>query len=321
MKPVQVVGIGHPVINLGIAIDRLPETNLPARRLGMTWQVGGKIATAMSCIARLGFSSAIAGRAASDVIQYVRRDLAVDGVNTDYLLEQSSADAYFTVCLAERATGNRSFLSAPQPVQDLRTDELPRKLIENAEFLYLWNSTEADFAAARLCKAAGRQLVFDADTFSPEIESLLPLTDHFIASEYYYEALFGKSENYEINLKEIWKRQGGGKVVIVTLGSRGLAGVDESGLFFTQKTFAVNVKDSTGAGDVFHGAYTAGRLAGMDTRAAARFGCAVSAIKCTQLGCRTGLPTMGNALAFMDGKPLNEAELNERARLWARLPF
>ena len=49
MTPVQVVGLGHPVINLGIAVDKLPESDHPANRLGMTWQVGGKIATAMSC--------------------------------------------------------------------------------------------------------------------------------------------------------------------------------------------------------------------------------------------------------------------------------
>ena len=86
MTPVQVVGLGHPVINLGIAVDKLPESDHPANRLGMTWQVGGKIATAMSCITRLGFSSAIVGRAAADALPYIRRDLAIDGVDTSHLL-------------------------------------------------------------------------------------------------------------------------------------------------------------------------------------------------------------------------------------------
>ena len=83
----------------------------------------------------------------------------------------------------------------------------------------------------------------------------------------------------------------------------------------------MTVVDTTGAGDVFHGAYTAGRLAGMDAREAARFGSAVSAIKCTRLGCRAGLPTMENALSFLREGRFDEAELEERCRHWEKLPF
>ncbi|MCI9528658.1 MAG: carbohydrate kinase family protein [Angelakisella sp.] len=320
MTPVQVVGLGHPVINLGIAVDKLPESDHPANRLGMTWQVGGKIATAMSCITRLGFSSAIVGRAAADALPYIRRDLAIDGVDTSHLLADPTAQAYFTVSLAERATGGRSFLSAPAPVADLAPEELDEAFLKSARFLYLWGTGEADLTAAGWCREAGGQLVFDADTYHPGIEAILPFTHHFIASEYVYQALFGQSADYQENLRRLWERQGKG-VVIVTLGARGLAGIDEQGSFFREEAFPVTVVDTTGAGDVFHGAYTAGRLAGMDAREAARFGSAVSAIKCTRLGCRAGLPTMENALSFLREGRFDEAELEERCRHWEKLPF
>ena len=162
--------------------------------------------------------------------------------------------------------------------------------------------------------------MFDADTYHPGIEAILPFTPHFIASEYVYRALFGQSADYQENLRRLWARQGKG-VVIVTLGARGLAGIDEQGSFFREQAFPVTVVDTTGAGDVFHGAYTAGRLAGMDAREAARFGSAVSAIKCTRLGCRAGLPTMENALSFLREGRFDEAELEERCRHWEKLPF
>lgn len=321
MNPVQVVGIGHPVINLGIAIDRLPESNLPANRLGMTWQVGGKIATAMSCISRLGFSSAIIGHVSSDAAVYVHRDLAVDGVDTSHLSEDPDAEPYFTVSLAESETGGRSFLSAPQPVRDLEASELDRELIARAEFLYLWSAGAAERAAAQIILAHGGQIVFDADTFSPEIEGLLPFIQHFIASEFYYRSLFGDSDAFEKNLHTIWEKQARNGVVIVTLGAQGLVGIDECGIFFRQETFSVPVVDTTGAGDVFHGAYTAGRLAGMNAQQAARLGCAVSSIKCTRLGCRAGLPTMESAVSLIQNGTWNETVLDERCRRWSKLPF
>lgn len=317
----DVIGIGHPVINLGIAIDHLPQTNQAARRLGMTWQVGGKVATALSCICRLGYQGAIAGRVAQSAAAYVKNDLERDGVDTSHLLEQFDAQSYLTISLAEQETGGRSFLSTPQTVRDLTPDELGKAFVQSAKYFYAWVADPLCRTAMQWCREVGGQTVFDADTFSPEIEAILPLTDHLIASEFYYRKLFGHSREYEANLRALSARQGSGKVTIVTFGSDGLIGLDESGNFFTLPCFPTSVQDSTGAGDVFHGAYVAGRLSGRSAMEASRLASATAAIKCTRLGCRAGLPTMEQVLAFMEGRAFDASELDARAERYSKLPF
>jgi sugar/nucleoside kinase (ribokinase family) len=59
------------------------------------------------------------------------------------------------------------------------------------------------------------------------------------------------------------------------------------------------VIDTTGAGDVFHGAFLVGLQHGWPLRDIVSFSSAVSALKCTQLGGRAGIPTMAEALAFL----------------------
>lgn len=97
--------------------------------------------------------------------------------------------------------------------------------------------------------------------------------------------MFGELD-YEAGCRRLMTA--GPSTVIVTLGSRGSVGLTEQDGFFKTESFQVPVRDTTGAGDVFHGAYIVGLLEGMNAPECARFASAVSAIKCTCFGGRTG---------------------------------
>lgn len=68
---------------------------------------------------------------------------------------------------------------------------------------------------------------------------------------------------------------------------------------FHTPAFQVDVVDTTGAGDVFHGAYIVAMMHGWTPRQCALFSTAVSAIKCTRLGGRAGIPTFEQTMAFL----------------------
>jgi len=57
--------------------------------------------------------------------------------------------------------------------------------------------------------------------------------------------------------------------------------------------------DTSGAGDVFHGAFAYGIALGYDLRANLRFASAVAALKCRSLGGRAGIPTMDEVREFL----------------------
>ena len=74
---------------------------------------------------------------------------------------------------------------------------------------------------------------------------------------------------------------------------------------FHVPAYPVEVVDTTGAGDVFHGAYIVGMLHGWDLRTVARFSTAVSALKCTRLGGRGPIPTYAQVAAFLREQDVN----------------
>jgi sulfofructose kinase len=74
----------------------------------------------------------------------------------------------------------------------------------------------------------------------------------------------------------------------MTLGAHG-ALARENGRFCYAPAYVVNAVDTTGAGDVFHGAFCYAVLQGMPMRHALDFSNAMAALNCTALGARGGI--------------------------------
>ena len=90
----------------------------------------------------------------------------------------------------------------------------------------------------------------------------------------------------------------GMKVAAMTLGAHGsLARCD--GRFHYSPAFVVNCVDTTGAGDVFHGAFCYAVLQGMPMRDALEFSNAMAALNCTALGARGGVRGLDEIRALM----------------------
>ena len=90
------------------------------------------------------------------------------------------------------------------------------------------------------------------------------------------------------------------QVVVVTCGEQGgyyrAADAEEVRHF---AAFAVRTVDTTGCGDVFHGAYAAALARGLALTERLRFAAAAAALKATQPGAQKGIPTRGEVEAFL----------------------
>jgi len=86
--------------------------------------------------------------------------------------------------------------------------------------------------------------------------------------------------------------------VVVTSGDKGGFCISDEGEF-VYPSLAVEVVDTTGAGDVFHGAFDYGILRGWDLREVVRFSSAVAALKCRELGGRSGIPSLKQVRRFL----------------------
>ncbi len=321
----DVIALGMPVMDLLMRLDRLPTYNQGSHTIDSSWQYGGKVASAMAAVARLGRSGGIVGPIGGVSGQYIKKDFERHGLDTSRMVEsEDGSESPLSICLADESTGGRSFLGVAgvARVSMPPVEKLDRAYLTQGKYLLISGGEAGSAVAAQWCREAGVPVVIDADGYTDEIRALLPLIDHFIPSEFFYEHIFGDDKDYEKNLRDLRAEQKNERATtIVTLGERGVAGIDESGNFFTTPAYQVKVVDTTGAGDVFHGAYIVGLLEGLSVKDSCLFASAVSAIKCTRLGGRAGIPTMDVTRRFMETGQIDYSEIDERVEYYRRMPF
>jgi sugar/nucleoside kinase (ribokinase family) len=128
----------------------------------------------------------------------------------------------------------------------------------------------------------------------------LPLIDFIISSSSFPERLTG-----EPDLRAALKRLAGatGSIfVAATLGSEGVLAYFQ-GRYIHSPAFSVECRDTTGAGDAFHGGFIYGLLAGYGVEETLRFANAVAGLKCRALGARTALPSMLEVKTLLAEQP------------------
>ena len=142
----------------------------------------------------------------------------------------------------------------------------------------------------------GIPVTTDVDTLCHGFEQVLPNVDYLVASSEFPPAWTGKNDPFEA--LESMQREYGMKVAAMTLGANGSL-ARENGRFVYSPGFVVDCVDTTGAGDVFHGAFCYTVLEGLPMREALEFSNAMAALNCTSLGARGGIRGLQEVRALM----------------------
>ncbi|HJC57971.1 MAG TPA: carbohydrate kinase family protein [Candidatus Eisenbergiella intestinipullorum] len=307
----DVVGIGVPMYDMVMNVSRMPERDGAAGANEVFFQGGGKVATAMVAAARLGKKAGmIAKVGAGRKGQFILEDFRYNGVDVSACVTgEPGTDSPFCLSLSEEEHRTRVFIGKGGTAGELLPEEIDWDYVKSAKVLHLENGGEASARAARFARKNGIVTVMDADNYQEGIVRLIPWLDVFIASEFFYRDMYGELD-YEEGCRRLLEQ--GVDTAIITLGSQGSVGMTHKDGFFRTESFQVDVRDTTGAGDVFHGAYIAGLLEGMRPKDCARFASAVAAVKCTCIGGRTGIPDRAAAAHFMQTGEIDRTQMNRR---------
>lgn len=293
MKKAQIVGLDTPWFDEVIHLEEVPPDNRNGRILSVTCQGGGKVSTALAAAGRLGAPAAIVAVMGTGARpNFLVEDFIAHGVDTAYVRREPGYRDGFSVVLSDKKSGGRRILWRPVSAENAlcaEDVEKARAAIEGAKYLHLCHLGEPDLYAARIARAAGVKVCFDADTRREEFMPYLHAVDILIGSEEFYLSYFADTDMtaYERNIRTIYGR--GFDTVIFTFGAQGCRGISGEA-YFELPAFQVDVADTVGAGDVFHGAYLAGLCKGMDAKESARYASGASAVKCMAEGGRAGIP-------------------------------
>jgi sulfofructose kinase len=249
---------------------------------------GGPAATAAVAVAKLGVEVDFIGRVGGDsVAQTMLSELSGYAVNVDNAVHIKEASSAFSAVMVDDE-GERMIINYQD--KSLSRDIEPLKSVDFSTYSTILCDVrwpEGAKYALQQAKKYGIPSVLDADLSPDSIAELVELADHVAFSEPGL-AKFTATDDPLKGLKIAQEKTKG--MVYVTVGSEGCYWL-ENGMLTHQQGKKVNVVDTTGAGDVFHGAFAVAVSEGMETRQAVVFSNTVAAIKCTKLGGREGIPT------------------------------
>lgn len=298
MKKFDVIGVGLAALDyLGIVDEYPPPADKKVCMSQFTVQGGGPAATALAALSRLGAKTAFVGKVGDNESgRLIKSQMADEDVDVSQVVVEPGTLSYPAFIVVDKATGGRTIFWSESNISPLAASEVDKDFITSARILHLDAlQMEAGLAAARWAKEAGITVVLDGDTMREEISELVGLTDVLITSQNFAKQ-FTETDDLEEAMRKM--RSLGPEIVGITLGDDGCI-LSWENKIHREPAFDMDVVDTTGAGDVFHGAFIYGLLQDWPLTKIARFANAVAAMKCRELGGRAGIPTLDEVTAFL----------------------
>jgi sulfofructose kinase len=296
---IDVVGLGYTALDYLCKVPALPGKNLKMEISDFMIQGGGPAATAMVTVSRLGLNSAYMGKLGDDAFGGKMIDeLNHEGVDTSCVVVEEGERSQFAFIMVDEETADRTILWTRGTVSPMTPVEVDLGLVKRAGVLLIDSlEPEAALHAARFASENGIPVVIDAGTLRGGVGELLPFCDYIVASEVFAGQISGGGGPEEgLEAMESFGPRAG----VVTLGERGCMALSDEGLIEVEP-FVLDAEDTTGAGDVFHGAFCYGVYMGWKLRDICVFSNAVAALKCRCMGGRSGIPDIETAVNFIKG--------------------
>jgi sulfofructose kinase len=298
MRPFDVVGVGLNATDTLLVLPRFPAYAGKEPFEEEILSPGGQVASALVTCARLGLRTKYIGTVGDDERGRIQMDsLIASGINLDHVQLRRGCSNQSAYILIDRATGERTVLWRRPECLRIEASEITPSQITCARLLHIdGHDTAAVEHAARIARSAGMPVTVDVDTIYHGFDRVLPYVDYLVTSSEFPGAWTNERDPFRA--LETIQREYGMRVAAMTLGAHGALALIE-GHFVYSPGYVVNCVDTTGAGDIFHGAFCYAVLAGMAMQDALDFCNAMAALNCTALGARGGIRPVADIRALM----------------------
>jgi sulfofructose kinase len=300
MIDIDVLVIGRSCLDIISVVEQFPREDAKIPLSYRMVEGGGQGGTASCCIARLGGKVAYYGYLGADneglfCLERLK-DFHVDIENVEIVEDGKTPIAYLFIT---RGSGKRTIIYEKSSLPPLRSDRLVQILINPVKVVLL--DPEATCLAEDIKALAGDdiRIVYDCERWHEDIPAMMAAADYFIPSADFLQA-------GELNLSDLSFEQQVFRLaemitgaLVVTRGEKGAYYVSHDQLRNVPAP-AVEAKDTTGAGDNFHAAFSLAVSMGYDLSAAVKFSVAVASLSCREYGGRQGVPDITEAQELAD---------------------
>jgi len=296
--PFDVVGFGLNAVDHLCIVPREAERGEKLKLVGFQRAPGGQAASAMVQCARLGLRAKYVGKVGGDAIgEFSLESIRSEGVDVSDVPSVPEATNQLAMIIVDETTGERTiFWDRPDGIATQPDEITPEKVAVGRALLVDGHDAPAAAKAARIAQERGIPVVMDAETVKEGTHETVAHTDLLVASSRFPSQYAGCADDIKA-LTRILEQ--GPSLAVMTRGERGAVAIAKDGTMVESPGFTVDVVDTTGAGDIFHGAFVYGLLAGWAVERTLDFSNAAAALNCTAVGARGGAAGLETIEALM----------------------
>jgi len=301
----DVMGIGCHAIDYLCMLDSYPEEDTKIKSDSIEVQGGGNIATALVAVARLGGDAFYHGIVADDAHrERIISGLARDGVETSFISVREGK-CPFAFIIINRSNSSRTILYSLKDAPRFLPEDINRELFGRCRVLLVdFYFPEASLEAVRIASRLNLPVVMDAEKPCPLADRIMSYGTHIISSLGFARSYTGCGPDASPDdMLSTFAGLQPAPFISITLGEKGVICFDrEGGRILRQDAYRIDAVDTTGAGDVFHGAYAFFLARGFPVEECLRLSSACSAMKCRSVGGRVGIPKIEELYGFLKSR-------------------
>ena len=287
----DVLGFGAIAVDDLIYVDQYPQLDEKVPILRKCRQGGGNTATALVTVARFGLRAAYCGVLGDNELSlFSINELEHEGVDTSLIIHRKDANPFLAFVIVDITNGKRSIAYSGDGVMEPEPNEISEDLISSSRVLFVdHKAVKSGLHAAHFAKKNKIPIVGDFEgQINPGLVELIKLVDHLIIGVDFARSLTSKSEIQDIiHFLSTPERA----CCVITEGENGCWYSELGRDICYFPAYKVNVEDTTGCGDVFHGAYAAAISQGEEVKRAVQLATAAAGMKALQPGGRAGIPS------------------------------
>jgi sugar/nucleoside kinase (ribokinase family) len=295
----HLLAFGAVTVDDLIYVDHHPPPGGKMPVQDMLRQGGGLAGTALVAAARLGSSTAYCGVLGDDELsRYTQRELELEGVDCTPVLHDAEARVIHSVIIVDRSTAERTILFSMAGVKEPRPEDITPDLLSQCRVVFIDHTmVETGSHIVDLAQALSIPVVGDIEAVrDPRVEELVHRIDHLIVGTELAGQVTGEQDPGSM----VRALSGAERACcVVTAGGEGSWYSERGAEVVHVPAFDVAVVDTTGCGDVFHGAYAACLAWGQGVHRAVLVATAAAGLKATQPGGRQGIPDYPTVQRFL----------------------
>lgn len=294
----KVICIGQAAYDITLPVDSFPEENKKIRITNKVECGGGSAMNCAYLLAKWGLDTYFVGMVGNDYHGgKIQESLKGIGVNTKYLQISNKHKTTSSYIIANVTKGTRTILTKKDP--DLEIDDVTFN--DNFDVILL-DGYEKNVALRAMVENPKAIKILDAGSLKEATVELAKLVDYVVCSKDFAESFSKVKIDYSdlqtvVDAYKILDNSFKGKIII-TLEDRGCF-VYEDG-FKLIPTLPMKAVDTTGAGDIFHGAFTYAVANGYDMVKTLQFSNITGALSVRYIGGQNSVPDLEEVIEVYD---------------------